>query len=116
MKVEGMMKTAKIIAFLGLFAMSAALIYGFSVGNFPSDGAQLLRNPWGVVSMVDLYTGFVLFSMWIVFREESLARALVWVILMMVLGFFTGSLYALYALYTSQGDWKAFWMGKHAND
>ena len=33
---------------------------------------------------------------------------------MMVLGFFAGSLYALINLYTSQGDWKKFWLGKHA--
>jgi hypothetical protein len=110
------MKLAKIIAFLGLLAMTAALVYGFTVGDFASDGAALLQNPWGVVSMVDLYTGFILFSMWIVYREKSRLRALVWVVLMMVLGFFTGSLYTLYALYSSGGDWKVFWMGKHAGD
>ncbi|MBE0409765.1 MAG: DUF1475 family protein [Anaerolineales bacterium] len=110
------MSVAKIIAFLGILAMSAVLIYAFRVGNFATDGGEILRNPWGVVSIVDLYTGFILFSMWIVFREKSLIRSVVWVVLMMVLGFFTGSLYTLYALYTSQGDWKAFWMGKRAND
>jgi hypothetical protein len=52
------MKLAKWISTLGVFAMSAVLIYGFTVGDFRSDGAQLLSNSWGVVSMVDLYTGF----------------------------------------------------------
>jgi hypothetical protein len=110
------MNLAKWIAVLGLLAMTAVLAYGFTVGNFASDGAELLQNPWGVVSMVDLYTGFILFSAWIVYREKSILRASVWVVLMMVLGFFTGSLYALYALYRSGGNWKIFWMGKHAND
>jgi hypothetical protein len=108
------MKIAKMISMIGLMAMTAVLIYGFTVGDFGADGSELLQNPWGIVSMVDLYTGFVLFSAWIVFREKSLARSLVWVVLMMVLGFFTASLYALIALYASKGDWKKFWMGQRA--
>jgi hypothetical protein len=110
------MNIVKWIAILGALAMTAVLGYGFTVGDFASDGAELLRNPWGVVSFVDLYTGFALFSIWIVFREKSPWRALVWVVLMMVLGFFTGSVYTLYAWYTSRGDWKTFWMGQRAGD
>jgi hypothetical protein len=110
------MKFAKIISALGILAMTAVLIYGFTVGDFGSDGSKLLQNPWGVVSMVDLYTGFVLFSAWIVYREKSFGRSLIWVILMMVLGFFTASLYAFIALFASKGDWKKFWMGQRADD
>ena len=110
------MNTAKLVAGLGLLAMTGALIYGFTVGEFTSDGAELLRNPWGVVSIVDLYTGFTLFSLWIIYREKSLIRSVIWVVLMMVLGFFTGALYTLYALYTSGGDWNKFWMGRRVSD
>lgn len=105
------MNLAKLIAALGVLAMSAVLVYGFTVGDFSTDGAELLRNPWGVVSIVDLYTGFILFSGWIVYREKSLVRSTIWVVLMMVLGFFTGSLYASLALYQSGGDWRKFWLG-----
>lgn len=108
------MSVVKWVAILGALAMTAVLAYGFTLGDFVADGAELLRNPWGVVSFVDLYVGFALFSIWIVFREKSLWRAVVWVVLMMVLGFFTGSLYTLYAAYTSRGNWKAFWMGQRA--
>jgi hypothetical protein len=110
------MTTAKIVSALGVLAMTAVLIYGFTAGNFSADGAELLRNPWGIVSMVDLYTGFILFSAWIVYREKSPLTAAFWVVLMMVLGFFTGSLYALLALLSSKGDWKVFWMGHRANE
>ena len=110
------MNTAKWIAALGVLAMTSVLVYGFTAGNFSADGADLLQNPWGVVSMVDLYTGFILFSAWIVYREKSVVRSLFWVVLMMVLGFFTGSLYVLVALFASKGDWKTFWMGKRANE
>ena len=109
------MKYAKWISALGVLAMTSVLIYGFTVGNFGSDGAELLANPWGIVSMVDLYTGFILFSAWIVFRERSIPRSILWVVLMMVLGFFTASLYVFITSSTSDGDWTKFWMGKRAH-
>ena len=108
------MKIAKVIALLGLLAMTAVLIYGFTVGNFAEEGKQLLSMPWGIVSLVDLYVGFVLFSGWIVYREKSVVRSVVWVVLMMVLGFWTASLYTFIALQTSRGDWRRFWMGQRA--
>ena len=108
------MKLAKLISILGVLAMSTVLIYGFTVGDFSGEGSKLMSMPWGIVSLVDLYTGFILFSGWIIYREKSLLAAITWTIAMMVLGFFAGSLYALINLYTSQGDWRKFWLGKHA--
>ncbi len=110
------MKIAKLIAWIGLLAMTGILIYGFAVGDFGKDGAQILTNPWGKVSMVDLYVGFVLFSAWIVFRENSLPVSVIWVILMMVLGFFTASLYILIQIYKSKGDWLIFFLGQRKDE
>lgn len=108
------MKIAKLIALLGLLAMTAVLVYGFTQGNFAIDGGKILANPWGIVSLVDLYVGFVLFSGWIVYREKAWLPSVIWVIAMMVLGFWAGALYALLALQSSGGSWKRFWMGKRA--
>jgi hypothetical protein len=108
------MNLAKAIALLGWLAMTGVLMYGFTAGDFSGDGAEILANPWGIVSLVDLYVGFALFSGWIVFREKALLPSAVWVILMMVLGFWTGALYTFLALQSSGGDWKTFWYGKHA--
>jgi len=108
------MKLAKVISLLGVLAMTAVLIYGFTIGDFSGEGSQLLSMPWGIVSLVDLYTGFILFSGWIIYRERSLTVAILWTIAMMTLGFFAGSLYAFIALQTSGNDWRKFWMGKHA--
>ncbi|MBN1437882.1 MAG: DUF1475 family protein [Anaerolineales bacterium] len=108
------MNLAKAIALLGLLAMTAVLIYGFAAGDFAADGAIILANPWGIVSLVDLYVGFALFSCWIVFREKAWLPSVAWVILMMVLGFWTGALYTFLALQSSGGDWKKFWYGKRA--
>jgi hypothetical protein len=109
------MKFAKLLSLIGIVSMTVVLFYGFTVGNFRADGAALLQNPWGIVSLVDLYVGFALFSGWIIYREKSVGRSLIWVILMMVLGFFTASLYSFMSLQKSDGDWKKFWMGQRAD-
>ncbi len=108
------MKIAKIVSFLGILAMTAVLINGFTAGDFFGEGGQLASMPWGIVSLVDLYTGFILFSMWIIYREKSLPAAILWTIAMLVLGFFAGSLYVFLALQSSRDDWRKFWLGKHA--
>ena len=110
------MKIAKLIALLGLLAMTAVLIYGFAAGDFAEEGKQLLSMPWGIVSLVDLYVGFILFSGWIVYREKSAVRSVIWVIFMMILGFWTASLYTLIALQASDGNWRRFWMGRRLDD
>ncbi len=108
------MKIAKFIALLGVLAMTAVLIYGFTAGDFFAEGSQLTAMPWGIVSLIDLYTGFILFSGWIIYREKSLPMAILWTIAMMVLGFFAGSLYTFLALQISGNNWRKFWLGKHA--
>ncbi len=79
-----------------------------------AEGGQLLNMPWGIVSLVDLYTGFTLFSLWIFYREKSIFAAILWTIAMMTLGFFTGALYVFLNLMSSNGDWKKFFLGKNA--
>ncbi|MDW7669453.1 MAG: DUF1475 family protein [Bacillota bacterium] len=105
------MKTGKLIAWICLIAMTLGLMNGFINGDFFKDGGKLLTNPWGIMSLIDLYVGFTLFSMWIAFREESKITALVWIVLMMILGFFTASLYILILFYKSKGDWVEFFFG-----
>lgn len=108
------MKTAKVLSAMGIMLMTIALIYGFAFGNFFGEGSKIASMPWGIVSLVDLYTGFTLFSIWIFYREKSLTMSIFWTIAMMTLGFFAGSLYTFLALYKSGGDWKMFWMGKQS--
>jgi O-antigen/teichoic acid export membrane protein len=106
------MKRAMLLSLVGVVAMGVVLIYAFTTGDFSAEGRELLSMPWGIVSLVDLYVGFFLFAGWILYREQSHRRAAVWIVLLMLLGFFIGSLYALLALYTSKGDWHLFWQGK----
>lgn len=105
------MKIAKLIAWLGLLAMTIALLNGFINGSFFDDGSIILNNPWGIVSLVDLYVGFILFALWIAFREKKLLSSILWITSLMILGFFIGSLYVLVTLYKSKDDWLQFFLG-----
>jgi hypothetical protein len=109
-----MQRVAKHISFIGIVAMVAVIGYATIVGDLASDGGELLRNPWGVVSLVDLYVGFILFSLWITYREASRLHAAAWIIAMMVFGFLAGALYAFVNLMRSQ-DMPSFFLGHHAD-
>ncbi len=108
------MNTAKIISIIGVIAMTFIIARGFITGNFGAEGSQLMSMPWGIVSLVDLYTGFTIFSMWIFYREKSIPASILWTIAMMTLGFFAGSLYVFVNLQSSNGDWKKFFLGKNS--
>jgi hypothetical protein len=108
------MRAAKAIALLGTIVMLGGIMYAFIVGDFATEGSRIISMPWGIVSLIDLYTGFVLFSGWIIYREKSVISAILWVALMLTLGFFTGALYTFLALQKSGGDWNRFWHGSRA--
>jgi len=110
------MTVGKIVAGLGALAMVAVLVHGFVVGDFAGEGSRLLGMPWGRVSLVDLYVGFILFSCWILFRDGLTARAAVWIAGVMILGSLAICLYVLVALGSSRKDWNAFFLGRRAKE
>jgi len=71
------------------------------------------KLPWGVVSLVDLYAGFMLFSIWI-FYKEPLNKSIVWIFFVMILGNLTTAIYILYSLRTSKGEVSKFFLGKNS--
>jgi hypothetical protein len=103
---------AVVFAAIVLTVMTAALAYGFTVGSFWSEGAVIMSMPWGVISVIDVYSGGALFTGWIAFRERSWVRTAAWAVAIVVLGNFATSIYALAAAVTSRGDWRRFWMGR----
>jgi hypothetical protein len=107
------MKIAKIITLLGALAQGGILIYGFTQGDFAAAGKFFFNDPWGIVSLVDVYVGFIFFSVWVFYREKKWWAAILWIGSIMILGNFPTGVYAFLALQNSNNDWKKFWMGKH---
>ena len=91
--------------------MGGALAYGFIVGDFWKDGGELLDNPWGIVSLFDVYVGFFFFIAWIVYRESCPGIILAWSVAILIGGNVLCGIYAIIALFRSKGDAKFFFMG-----
>ena len=107
------------VAFIYLFAltliMGGALAYGFIVGDFWEDGGELMENPWGIVSLFDVYVGFFFFIGWIWYRDCCLTGKLFWSVAILLGGNVVAGIYAIIALYKSKGDATVFFMGKREN-
>lgn len=110
------MKLLRWIGLLGVTAMAIVIAWAGASVDFFEAGAKLLDNPWGVVSLVDLYVGFIIFSAWIAYRETSLLVKIIWIVLMMVFGFLTASIYLLFVIRQSQGDWQRFFHGARVTE
>lgn len=87
------------------------LIYATLNGDLVEEVRTISALPWGIATLVDIYVGFVLFSCWIVSREESLVRSGLWVFLLFIGGNLIACIYVLIAIYKSKGDVQQFWMG-----
>jgi hypothetical protein len=53
---------------------SALIVWAIQTGDFWSEGSWLTSNPWGVVSLTDLYLGFLITAIFMYFFESSYAR------------------------------------------
>jgi hypothetical protein len=110
------MRTGKSLSLIGAIGFGALLVYGMATGTFMPEGVVLASLLWGQISLIDVYIMFIIFSFWIIYREKSVWKSIIWVILMMILGSFTACLYIFIAFVTAKGDWKKFWLGKRKDD
>jgi Protein of unknown function (DUF1475) len=105
-----------LIGYCGFFIMCSFIFYAMVYGDFFKEGAILTSLPWGVVSLVDIYLGLILFSSWVVWREDDKRIAFIWTILIITLGNVLSCLYVIKAAYEADGNILSFWLGKKAED
>ena len=105
--------TALVVA--GACAMFAVIAWALSTSTAAGSNTEqlnwLLANPWGIVSLVDLYVGFTVLSAWIWFRESDALVAAAWTVAMMTTGWLGGCVYVLKCLRKYEGDWEWFFTG-----
>jgi hypothetical protein len=108
------MRFVRVLVLLGFLVMTAVLAWALVAGDIAREGAILTSMPWGVVSLFDVYVGFLLFGGWVLYRETSRARGALWVVGVLVLGNWLSCLYVLLALAAARGDARRFWLGARA--
>ncbi len=69
------MTITKIISYFITVSMAGVIIW--AQGEVSIFDSPIPGMPWGVVSLVDLYSGFILFSIWIFYKERVLP-AVIW--------------------------------------
>lgn len=70
---------------LGL-VLAVLIVWAIAVGDFGAAGDFLLQKPWGIVTLTDLYLGFLLCAAVIYIVETNKMVALAWLIPIFVLG------------------------------
>lgn len=66
-----------VLSALGI-AFAALIIWAVQTGDFAGEGAWLISNPWGIVSLADLYLGFII-SATVIALTEGPRAALLWI-------------------------------------
>ena len=101
----------KFVAVFAIVTMCMALGYGFIVGDISSEGALLTEMPWGVVTLIDVYIGILLFSCWVCFRESNNVIAVLWILAFISTGNLATAIYLLKAVLQSSGDMQQLLFG-----
>jgi hypothetical protein len=91
--------------------MVLTLIYGFWFGDFFQEGNILLGIAWGIVSLIDVYVGFLIMVFWVIYRENTLMAKILWSIGFLILGNVLVLLYIIKNVFESNGDMKIFFGG-----
>ena len=104
------MTITKLISYFISVSMAGVIIW--AQGEVSIFDSPIPGMPWGIVSLVDLYSGFILFSIWI-FYKEKVIPAVLWTFFVMILGSFTIALYIIYSIRNSDGNIQKFFMGRN---
>ena len=88
-------KIARLIIGINALVLVAFLAYTLYAGDIKSSAPVLFGSPWGQMTLVDLYAGFVLFALFIYSQEDSFPRAAGWIVALMFLGNLIACVYLL---------------------
>jgi hypothetical protein len=93
--------------------MFAAIVVAMITGDFGTEGSWILDNPWGRMSLIDIYVGIALIAGWVFLREGSPWVAVLWLPAFVILGNAGTALYAAIAAFRTD-DVRSFLLGARA--
>lgn len=85
------------------FSLVFAVLLGLTIWaslekNVLQAYVDLGTDRWGLATLFDAYFGFIAFYLWVAYKEATLAKRAVWLLLLLSLGNFAMSGYALWQL------------------
>lgn len=91
------MRILQLLPLMAALVLAALIVWAAGAGDFSGFGSVLLSDPWGVVTLADLYIGFFLAALIIWFSHSNKLVALLWIAPLPVLGnVWTGIWFAFY--------------------
>lgn len=88
----------RVLVALGGLALGALIVLAFESGDFSAAGDWLMADPWGRVTLADLYLGFFYFALVIALFERQPLRAALWIAPLPVLGNVWAAIWLVLAL------------------
>ena len=79
------MRTMRLIFAAFGIVLAVLIVWAIQTGNFSAAGSWLLSDPWGIVTLFDLYTGLAISALFIVLFERNW-KSLLWVVPLPFLG------------------------------
>lgn len=77
---------ARLLIALLTIVLTGLIVWAIRAGEFGAAGDFLTQRPWGIVTLVDLYFGFVISALLIGWTERKVWLTLVWAMPIFVLG------------------------------
>lgn len=88
----------RLLTALGGLALGGLIWLAFTTGDFGAAGAWLMSDPWGRVTLFDLYLGFFFLAVIIALFEKHPLRAALWIIPLPILGNIWAALWLVLSL------------------
>ena len=107
------MMAIRVFATILTAVLFVAIGISVATGNISVEGRWILENPWGRMSLLDIYGGVALLAGWVVLREKHPWSVVLWLPLFVVLGHAGTALYASIVAYRSD-DIRHFLLGARA--
>jgi hypothetical protein len=99
------------IFFVGFLLLLGAIIYGVVAKDIIAEGNIMLAVYWGKFTFIDIYIAFIAFYLWIVFREKSILKSIIWFFLIMLGGSMSILLYLFLAVRSCEYSWAKLIVG-----
>jgi hypothetical protein len=106
----------QVIFFAAFLLLLGAIIYGVVAKDIMAEGNMMLGIYWGQFTFIDIYIAFIAFYLWVVFREKSILKSIIWFVLIMLGGSMSIMLYLFLAVRGCSLSWSKLIAGKRLED
>ncbi|MFO7636441.1 MAG: DUF1475 family protein [Clostridia bacterium] len=101
------------LALAGFLGFAALVAYGLIAADISAEGSLMLGVFWGKFTFVDIYAAFIVFYLWVFYKETSWWGRILWFVLIMGGGSLSICLYLFIALRKSRGDMNQLLTGRN---